>query len=1035
MKRIYRVVYIVLILQFFAFASYGQITTIGKEFWIGFMENNFILPDAPDRAVLEITALEDATFTVEYLGTTRSSTLKKGGRYNLVVNSQDTDLLHRFSERVENKGIYINSTGDLSVYAFNERSRSADGTVVLPIGALGKDYLVTSHFERLTAPVSYDGNVNNESTLLVVATENNTQIEITKSRAGSLPITITLNRGQSYQIKERYDLTGSRIRVVGDDANSCKKIAVFGGNKWSSVGNCGGANDNLFQQAYPVTTWGKSFIHVALEGRTSGELVKVLASENNTEVVVNGIKRGIINSAEFLTLDFDANETASINTSKPASVTVFSKSQGCNLINDPRFEQGDPFMITYSPNEQLLKEVEFSALSINAIEVNYVNIIVPAGAQSKTVFDGKGIGASFSKVPGNSSFYYARLTISRGVHRLTNPEGFIAYVYGFGFLESYGYAVGAALDNLNLQIEAAYDFDVDGDRIACYGQEGNWSIASENDLFTYFTWDFGDGSILQEGKEVSHTFDEPGIYEITVTASISSNTCDQQEDETFKVQVLKSTSELIGSQSACPNVEELIYKLSSLKDIKCVTFEVEGGTIVQDYGDSVLVNWGSTNPNAKIIAMPISSNGCLIEPLSLDVVINLKLEAGDPIGNLDVCFDPLVTHFYAAPNPSEGRAYEWTVTGGMIVSGQNEHSIEVSWNLPNVIGTLRYTIYSLIDQSCEGTSEALEVIVAEEFHLGVANIQNVICFGEMSGRIVLDIEGGVAPIKFTWSHDPNLNSATAENLPVGTYAVTAVDQLGCERVLENLKITEPTLLEIGALNVTGASCYGKKDGVLDLIVTGGTAPYTLDLYGEHVFSGHLNLRDVAQGVYEIFVVDHQGCSIPVTFEITSPAALEVDVRLVKPACPGGSNGELFAFPVGGKTPYIYNWEEGNSSVNSISGLSKGVYTISVLDASGCVSFGTGMVSEKAPDVRMPTGFNPLQDGGVFQGVSTCDIDLSLWIYNRWGQLIYTGTTGWDGLVNGRDATQGTYTFLMQYSFLLKGEMQKVEKRGSFILIR
>jgi len=1035
MKRFYRVIYMVLWLQFFAFASYGQISTIGKEFWVGFMDNNRILPDVPDRAVLEITALEDATFTIEYLGTTRSSTLKKGGRYNLVVNSQDTDLLHRFTERVENKGIYISSTGDLSVYAFNERSRSADGTVVLPVGALGKDYLVTSHFERLTAPVTYDGNVNNESTLLVVATENNTQIEITKSRASSLPLTITLNRGQSYQIKERYDLTGSRIRVVGDDANSCKKIAVFGGNKWTSVGNCGGANDNLFQQAYPVFTWGKSFIHVALEGRTSGELVKVLASEDNTEVVVNGTKRGTISSAEFLTLDFDTNETASITTSKPASVTVFSKSQGCNQVNDPKYEQGDPFMITYSPNEQLLKEVEFSALSITAIEVNYVNIIVPAGAQSKTVFDGNAIGSSFSQVPGNSSFYYARLSISNGVHRLTNPEGFIAYVYGFGFLESYGYAVGAALDNLNFEIEAAYDFDVEGDRIACLGQEANWSIAPDNDLFTYFTWDFGDGSILQEGKEITHTFDKPGIYEITVTASISPNTCDQQEEETFKVDVLESTTKLIGAQSVCPNVEEFIYKISSLKNIKAVTFEVEGGTIVQDYGDSVLVNWGPSNPNAKIIALPINTNGCLVEPLSLAVVVNLTLDAGDPIGNLDVCFDPLITHFYAAPNPSEGRGYEWLVTGGVIVFGQNQNSIEVSWNSPKVTGTVSYTTYSLLDQSCEGTSEALEVIVAEEFIISVASTQDVTCFGEMSGRIVLDIEGGVVPLEFTWSHDPDLNSATAENLPVGSYAVTVVDQLGCERVLENLKITEPALLEMGMINVTGVSCYGKKDGVLDLIVTGGTAPYTVELDGARVFSGQLTLVDVAQGVYEISVVDQQGCSISLTFEITSPAALEVDVRLVKPACPGGSNGELFAFPAGGKAPYSYNWEEGNSSVNSLIGLSKGAYTISVLDASGCVSIGTGLVSEKAPDVRMPTGYNPLQDGGMFRGVSTCDINFSLWIYNRWGQLIYTGTAGWDGLVNGEDASEGTYTFLMQYNFPLDGQMQTVEKRGSFVLIR
>ncbi|PZX49606.1 PKD domain-containing protein [Algoriphagus chordae] len=1034
MKKIYRLVYLLLLLQFFAVASYGQISTIGKEFWLGFMDNNRILPGASDRAVLEITAVEDATFTIEYLGTTRTASLTQGNRYSLTVDSQLYDLLHRFSQRVENKGIYISSTGDLSVYAFNERIRSADGTVVLPIGALGKDYLVTSHFERLTAPVEYDGNIDDESSLLVVATEDDTKIEITKSN-GTAPFTIDLNRGQSYQIKERFDLTGSRIRVIGEDANSCKKIAVFGGNKWTSVGNCGGANDNLFQQAYPISTWGKSYIHVALEGRTSGELVKVLASEDDTDVFVNGISRGTIDATEFLKFDFNADQTVSITTSKPSSVTMFSKSQECNLVGDPKYQQGDPFMISYSPNEQLLKKVEFSALSLQSIEVSYVNIIVPAGAESKTFLDGNNIGSSFTQVPGNSAYSYTRKTISRGVHHLTNSEGFIAYVYGFGYLESYGYAVGAALDNLNFEVKVDYDFEVEGDRVACLDQEGAWSILPESDAFTYFTWDFGDGTVLKEGQDVTHTFDKPGIYDVTVTASISPNTCDQQEEETFKVEVLASTSEIVGETSVCPDVEELIYKLGSLENIKSVTFEVEGGTIVEDYGDSVLVNWGPANPNAKIVASPISTNGCLVEPITLDVVVNVILDAADPIGNLEVCFDPLTTHLFAAPNSSVGRGYEWTVTGGEIVSGEDQNTVEISWNIPGVIGTVSYMTYSLIDHSCAGTSEAVEVAVADEFEVKIAGLEDVKCISETNGQITLDVSGGVGSYEFRWSHDADLNESTAKNLPAGNYSVTVVDQLGCERVLEDLEITEPALLAISSVDVVGVSCYGKKDGILNLSVTGGTSPYTLDLDGEKVFSNQLNLIDVAQGKYELSIIDQNGCAIPLSFEISSPLALEVDVRMTKPACPGGSNGELFAFPDGGKAPYIYYWDEQSVTQNSLTGLAKGTYSISVLDASGCVSLGTGVVEEKAPEVRMPTGYNPSKDGGLFEGVSNCEINFDIWIFNRWGQLIYQGKEGWNGLVNGENATLGTYTFLMQYSFPLDGEIKTVEKRGSFLLVR
>ena len=265
--------------------------------------------------------------------------------------------------------------------------RSADGTVILPVSALGTDYFITSHYETLTANVNFNGNINDESTLLVIATENDTEVEITPSvgnigggPAGA-PYTIRLNRGQSYQLKAKADLTGSRVRVIGADANECKKIAVFGGNKWTSVGNCGEANDHLFQQAYPVNTWGSSFVHVALSGRTSGELVKVLAAEDGTEVRVNGALEGTIDQGEWLPLEFGINEHGKIETSKPASVSVFSKSQACNEPTAPGSTTGDPFMITYSPSEQFLKQLTFISLDLPSIVNHYVNVVVRAGTE------------------------------------------------------------------------------------------------------------------------------------------------------------------------------------------------------------------------------------------------------------------------------------------------------------------------------------------------------------------------------------------------------------------------------------------------------------------------------------------------------------------------------------------------------------------------------------------------------------------------------------------------------------------------------
>lgn len=1028
------------------FSVFGQSSTVGKEFWVGFMENNRVAPSgnnagAPDFAVLIITANENTTGVIEYLGFSAPFTLSAGQQYTLRVPSQDLDLLHRSSGVVENKGIHITSSGKIAVHAFNERVRSADGTVVLPIGALGRDYYITSHFEVMSVPVNYNANINNESTLLVVATEDGTQVEITPSQdaqggyIAKSPSVVTLNRGQSIQLKARGDLTGSRVRVIGGDAEDCKKIAVFGGNKWTSVGNCGEANDHLFQQAYPVNTWGTSFVHVALSGRTSGELVKVLAAEDGTTVTVNGTSRGTINRGQFLSLEFGVNESGKITTSKPASVTVFSKSMSCNIPNSPGSRTGDPFMITYSPSEQFLTSLTFNALNLPSITNHYVNVVVKTGTQNATFLDGVTIGSRFSPLPGDPNYHYAQIDISQGVHQLRNTEGFAAYVYGFGELESYGYAAGAALENLNFETESDYDFDVEGEKVACLNQEGFWAVNSENPSFTYFVWDFGDGSDPEVGKEVPHIFTEPGTYEVKVLASVSANSCEEQEEITFEVEVLATEAEILGEISVCPDVEQVMYRMKEIANVSTGTFEVEGGTIIEDFGDSVLVNWGPANPNAKLRLIPISDNGCPGAPIELPVVINQRIEVTEAVGELQICFDPTLPHVYEAPNANSGRGYDWVVTGGRIISGQGQKEIEVIWDQPGIIGKVEYTAFSLVDAQCEGKSPAILVDVAPEFRVSQGPVVSVACSGQNSGSIDLAVQGGVAPFTYEWTHDPGLNAPRASNLIAGTYTVKIKDKRGCEQVLQNIQVTEPEPLSISGVVPTGVSCFGKPDGVVKLTVLGGVAPYTVVYEGNKVFSGVLDLQDLRQGSYNWEVKDTNGCTIPVNFVITSPAALEVDVRLEKPACPGGSNGELFAFPQGGIGPFVYLWKDPGLSGNLVTGLSAGTYDMQVRDASGCVSIGKGTVTEAAPIIRMPTGFDPRQSLSGYQGVSNCETDFQLWIYNRWGQLVFSGNSGWDGTLSGEEAPTGSYSYAVEYIYVLEGKSEKKSFKGTFALIR
>lgn len=850
----------------------GQNSTIGTEFWVGFMENLDMEDGRYSDVVLIITANEKTSGVIEYLGHSSSFDLNTGQQYEFRVNSGNLNLVHRTSGKVENKGIFIKATGKIAVHAFNEMFRTTDGTVVLPVGGLGKDYYITSHQEVSPFP----------STLLVVASEDNTKIEITTSvnsvsgNHAGIPSIIVLNRGQSYQIKANKDLTGSRVRIVDDNENDCKKIAVFGGSMCTWVGDCE-ACDNLFQQAYPVSSWGKHFVHIALKERTSGELVKVLASEDGTEVSLNGIPQGTIHKGQFLTINFRADESGKIETSKPSSVTVFSKGVGCNDYDIPELANfGDPFMITYSPSEQFLEDLVFNSFQLANISNHYVNIVVKTGTQHKTALDGDNIGGFFEPLPGDTNFQIARIRVSGGGHHLTNPDGFAAYVYGFGFRESYGYAAGAALGNLDIDIQSEYEFEVIGDKVACLDQEGEWSISTSASDFTYFVWDFGDGSPSQTGQHTSHTFTRPGKYMISITASTGS--CEDGDEATFEVEVINPEAELVGQTTVCPYIEEVMYRLVDKQHITDTKFEAIGGEILESYVDSVLVRWGPSNPDAKLIMTPYTENGCPGRPVELEVKIDSDLQALRPIGPEEVCFDPGLAHTYSVEAHIQGREYEWTVTGGKLVSGQGSHEIQVIWDQPGIQAGISYTVYGTENPSCVGISTETTIQVAEP--LANAQVINVACASESSGTIELKLLGDHGPYTYEWQHDPNLAGPIAENLSAGFYSVTIRNQKGCSQVIKAIE-----------------------------------------------------------------------------------------------------------------------------------------------------------VSETVPMIRMPTGFDSRQSPGIYEGVSHCKVSFELWIYDRWGALVYYGDTGWDGRINGKEAPIGSYVYMVKYYYTLDKKTQREEKKGTFVLIR
>ncbi|MDA1121251.1 MAG: gliding motility-associated C-terminal domain-containing protein [Bacteroidetes bacterium] len=676
------------------------LSTEGKEFWFGFMENHEVNPVSLE---VFISAQDSTSGLIEIPGFnwSREFNVARDSTTRIIV---PTNLaMANGSGIIQSSGIHIQTENIVSVYALNSRTRSADVAVILPITALGKEYFVMAHRE------ADGGGPSLFSEFLVVAAEDNTTIEIvpsantTDGKPAGLAYTIILNAGQVYQIQSGSgDLTGSQVST--SSLEDCTNFAVFGGNEWTRVGLCGGLQDHLYEQMYPVSTWGMNYSLIPFLTRLGGDVYKFIASEDSTEIYMDDNFFRLLNAGEFFQSTIIGARSISAN--KPISVAQFSRSTQCDN------QLGDPFMIMISPDEQMLDKITFNALQVTVIENYYLNVLTQTVDIDKFFIDGGTQENMFSELPGNPDLSYARLQIQSGNHTLESIGGFIAYVYGYGDIESFGYATGVSLQNLNLQVTpvdamTGLPITIEG---VCVGNEVIFTASSDVDL-EFFEWDFGDGTGAI-GDTVLHAYNTADNFFVSVEGFTVEGSCTSQEKATIQVPVVRPIVEILGPFSVCPNVEAIDYTVMG-ESGNSYSWFIDGGSFQSGtIGDSVKVDWGSTNGQASISLVPVDNRGCVGDTTLAPVRINVQLEPAPPIGLDSLCSSDIIEVSYFTFF-SNGSSYDWRISGGVISSGNGSNEVLMNWDGPG-ISQLWYEESSTLDDLCSGISDTLSVFIERE---------------------------------------------------------------------------------------------------------------------------------------------------------------------------------------------------------------------------------------------------------------------------------------------------------------------------------
>ncbi len=106
---------------------------------------------------------------------------------------------------------------------------------------------------------------------------------------------------------------------------------------------------------------------------------------------------------------------------------------------------------------------------------------------------------------------------------------------------------------------------------------------------------------------------------------------------------------------------------------------------------------------------------------------------------------------------------------------------------------------------------------------------------------------------------------------------------------------------------------------------------------------------LAGGNYTVIVTGAGACNEKDTAVATIPAGLLVVTvpPYVNVSCKGGNNGSANISASGGTSPYTYIWNPTAQTTSAASGLSAGIYSVTVTDASGCSGTQTISITEPA----------------------------------------------------------------------------------------